>query len=162
MVTLSPPFAEAEARALTIRPDFTFEVFVEVSGESSTVLARFVGVAGELEPVLMADLGDGRYGAVVELTRAENLTVGFELIRDGQTILSDLTTLEELGIDPAVFTSPEATPVTDDPGPSPVWLFVAVGAAILALVLLGIWAFWGRNDDDEAENRVTEPSGDAT
>jgi hypothetical protein len=157
-VTLSPPFGEAEARALTIRPDFTFEVYVEVSGAPTTVLARLVGLGGELDPVLMSDLGDGRYGAVVELTRAENLSVGFEVIREGQSILSELATLEELGIDPAVFTSPEATPVADDPSPSYAWLLVAVAAAILALLLLGIWTFGGSKRPAESETPQSEPT----
>lgn len=164
-VTLSPPFGEAEATALTIRPDFTFEIYVEVSGAPDTVLARFIGLGGELDPVVMSDLGGERYGAVVGLTRAENLTVGFEAIRDDGSILSDVTTLQELGIDQAVFASPEATPVTDDPGPSYVWLLVGAAAAALALVLLGVWTFWGPKEkraEDEPEAEAPDPTVEAS
>ena len=51
-VTLSPPFGQAEARAVDVRDDgMTLEVEVEVQQSALVVLVRGVGSVDELPPV---------------------------------------------------------------------------------------------------------------
>lgn len=142
-VTLAAPFGEAEARALEADSGMTVEVSVEIDGSYSAVLARVVAFAGELPPVALVDQGDGRWVGVMRLTGREDVDVAFEAIDpEGTSEISELSSLTDLGVDPAVVapTRP-ARPPADDRGPN--WQLVGgMGAGVLALALVFVWAFW--------------------
>ncbi len=180
-VTLSPPFGQAEARAVDVRDDgMTLEVEVEVQQSALVVLVRGVGPVDELPPVAMSELTPGRWGGIVELPVVENIQLGFEVIRPdgGSAEVSELSSLIELGVDPAIFeldiapattegvsgptaeTSASAERSDSDPSVAPIWLAVATGAAALALVL--VWSLGGRKDDDahQAGETVPDPVDD--
>jgi hypothetical protein len=151
-VTLAAPFGDAEARALEIDSGMTIEVSVLVDGGRSAVLARAVAVAGELPPVAMADQGDGRWVGILRLSGREDVQVAFEAIDGGgQSEISDLTTLTDLGVDPAVIspTRPTQLPL-QEPGPN-WWLLGGIAAGSAALVLLAVWAV-GNKVDKRTEN----------
>lgn len=155
-VTLAPPFGEAEARAVDAGLGLVVEVTVEVQDGAAAVLARGVGIAGELGPVALSDLGDGRWGGQLTLDGRENIQVAFEAIRaDADDVVSELHTLEELGVDPAVLG--EARPATDTTASSASrsswWLVLAAGAGLAALLLVAAWTFRGgrREAPGEAE-----------
>jgi len=151
-VTLVAPFGDAEARALEAGSGMTIEVVVTVDGGRSAVLARAVAAAGELPPVALADQGNGQWVGILHLSGREDVLVAFEAIDGGgQSDISDLTSLTDLGVDPAVISQARPTHVpTEDPGPN-WWLVGGVGAGLAALVLLVVWAV-GYKADKQPEN----------
>ena len=166
-VVLGAPFGEAEARALEIDTGMTIEVSVEVDSGRSAVLARVVAFAGELPPVALVDQGDGRWVGILRLSGREDVQVAFEAIdADGSSEISDLSTLTELGVDPAVVSPTRpTTPPAEEPGPN-WWLIGGTVAGIAALVLLVVWAVAGAADkrsgepDDTADVEEREPSSE--
>ena len=140
-VTLTPPFGEAEARALTVTGAITIDVSVEVEGTPTTVIARITGLAGELPPQALVERGGGIWGTIIRLTGREDVLIAFEYIdADGTTTISESSRLTALGVDPAVIApSLPTTPPPDEPGIDPL-LLAGVAAALGALVLLGFWA----------------------
>ncbi len=142
-VTLTPPFGEAKARALTVTDPITIDVSVEVEGTPTTVIARITGLAGELPPQALVERGGGIWGTIIRLTEREDVLIAFEYIdADGTTTISDSSRLTELGVDPAVIApNLPTTPPPDEPGIEidPVVL-AGVAAALGALVLVGFWA----------------------
>ncbi len=140
-VTLTPPFGEAEARALTVTGAITIDVSVEVEGAPTTVIARITGLAGELPPQALVERGGGIWGTIIRLTGREDVLIAFEYIdADGTTTISDSSRLTELGVDPAVIApNLPTTPPPEEPGIDPL-LVAGVAAALGALVLVGFWA----------------------
>lgn len=143
-VVLGAPFGEAEARALEVDTGMTIEVSVDVDGGRSAVLAKVVAFAGELPPVALIDRGNGRWVGILRLSGREDVQVAFEAIDGGgSSDISELSTLTELGVDPAVVSPTRPTvPPADEPGPN-WWLIGGAAAGILALVLLVVWAVTG-------------------
>jgi hypothetical protein len=166
-VVLGAPFGKAEARALEVDTGMTIEVSVELEGGRSAVLARVVAFAGELPAVALVDQGDGRWVGMLRLSGREDVQVAFEAIdADGSSEISELSTLTELGVDPAVVSSTRPNrPPTEEPGPS-WWLIGGAAAGILALVLLVVWVIAGTGDTSsgepdgapEADTRETRPN----
>lgn len=155
-VALGAPFGEAEARALEVGSGMTIEVAVDVDRGQSAVLARVVAFAGELPPVALVDQGDGRWVGVLRLSGREDVQVAFDAIDGGgSSTISDLSTLTELGVDPAVVSPTRPTrPPTPDPGPN-WWLVGGAVTGFAALVLLVVWVVAGAADkpsgDDDAD-----------
>jgi hypothetical protein len=146
-VVLGPPFGKAEARALDVDTGMTIEVSVELDGGRSAVLARVVAFAGELPAVALVDQGDGRWVGMLRLSGREDVQVAFEAIdAGGATDISDLSTLTELGVDPAIVapTRP-AVPPSPDSGPN-WWLIAGLVTGIVAIALLVWWALSGSVD----------------
>ena len=155
-VTLAPPFGEAEARAVEAGFGLVVEVTVAVEDGASAVLVRGIGVTGELDPVALSDLGDGRWGGRLNLDGKENIQVAFEAIRvDDDAVISDLHTLEELGVDPAVLGEARSTVDTTAPrgsSGSGWWLVLAAAAGFSAVLLVAIWAIRSGQRTDQAED----------
>jgi hypothetical protein len=146
-VTLGAPFGEAEATALEVDSGMTIEVAVTVDDGRSAVLARVVAFAGELPPVALVPQGDGRWVGVMRLSGREDVQVAFEAIdAAGNSVISALSTLTELGVDPAVVSASQPTrPPTPEPGPR--WSLVGgVVAGFAALALVFVWVFWSPLD----------------
>jgi hypothetical protein len=154
-VVLGTPFGEAEARALEVDTGMTIEVLVELDSGRSAVLARVVAFAGELPPVALVDQGDDRWVGILRLSGREDVQVAFEAIdADGSSDMSELSTLTELGVDPAVVSPTRPTvPPAEDPGPN-WWLIGGMVAGIAALALLVWWVMAGPVDkrSDNADN----------
>ena len=164
-VVLGAPFGEAEARALEVDSGMTVEVSVEVDGGRSAVLARVVAFAGELPPVALIDQGGGRWVGVLRLSGREDVQVAFEAIdAGGSSDISSLSTLTELGVDPAAVSESRPTsPPTDDPGPN-WWLIGGVAAGVAALTLLVFWVLAGSDDqpDTSSESSDAEQTSDGS
>jgi len=147
LLPLSTPFGEATATASSVDGGLWIEVAVEVTDSPVAVVVRGWGPGGsELPPVALADRGNGLWEGVVSLPVIENILIGFESIpAQGPTIVSELHTLTELGVDRAIFTfddpdtgfGEEDEPLVTPEGARWGWLGVAAGAAALALI-----AFW--------------------
>ena len=157
-VVLGAPFGQAEARALEVDSGMTSEVSVEVDGGRSAVLARVVAFAGELPPVALVDQGNGTWVAVLRFSGREDVQIAFEAIdADGSSEISELSTLTELGVDPAVVSPTRPTvPPAKEPGPN-WWLIGGAAAGIAALALVVVWAVTGSadkrpNGSDEAND----------
>ncbi len=144
-VTLQPPFIEAEAQVLDTTGAFVIDLSVQVEGEPTAVLARMVGLAGELPTLALVERSEGVWGNVVRLTGEEDITVAFEYIEeDGTTAISSGSRLTALGIDPAVFAAD--VPVAPEPQEGfaiDPWLILGVAAALSTVVLLMWWANGG-------------------
>lgn len=140
-VTLGSPFGRAEARALEANGGMTVEVSVMVDGGRAAVLARPVSLAGELPPVALVDQGDGRWVGILRFSGREDVQVAFEAIdAGGASDISSLSSLTDLGVDPAVIAPSLPTlPPAEDSGPN-WWLIGSVAAGLAALVLIVIWA----------------------
>jgi hypothetical protein len=147
LLPLSTPFGEATATASSVDGGLWIEVAVEVTDSPVAVVVRGRGPGGsELPPVALADRGNGLWEGVVSLPVIENILIGFESIpAQGPTIVSELHTLTELGVDRAIFTfddpdtgfGEEDEPLVTPEGARWGWLGVAAGAGALALI-----AFW--------------------
>ena len=146
-IVLGAPFGEAEARALEVGAGMTIEVSVAVESGRSAVLARTVAFAGELPPVALIDQGDGRWVGILRLSGREDVQVAFEAIKpDGSGDISELSTLTELGVDPAVV-SPTRPTIPSPPDPDPNWWLIGgIAAGLAALGLLIWWVFSGSVD----------------
>lgn len=151
-VTLTAPFGNAEARALEIDSGMTIEVSVVVEGGRSAVLARAVALAGELPPVALVDQGNGTWVGILRFSGREDVTVAFEAIDGGgESVISDLTSLTDLGVDPAVISPTRPTQLPpEETGPN-WWLVGGIAAGLGALILLVVWAA-GNRVDKQAEN----------
>lgn len=151
-VTLAAPFGDAEARALEIDSGMTIEVSVAIDGGRSAVLARVVAISGELPPVALVDQGNGRWVGILRFSGREDVRVAFEAIDSGgQSEISDLTTLTDLGVDPAVISPSRPTqPPPEEPGPN-WWLLGGIAAGLAALALVVVWAV-GNKVDKQTEN----------
>jgi len=166
-VVLGAPFGEAEARALEVDTGMTIEVSVGVDSGQSAVLARVVAFAGELPPVALVDQGDGRWVGILRLSGREDVQVAFEAIDGGgSSEISELSTLTELGVDPAVVSPTRpTTPPAEEPSPN-WWLIGGAVAGIGALVLLVVWTVVGVADkrsgepDDMADVEEREPDSE--
>lgn len=166
-VVLGAPFGEAEARALEVDSGMTVEVSVDVEDGRTAVLARVVAFAGELPPVALVDQGGGRWVGVLRLSGREDVQVAFEAIdAGGSSSISALSTLTELGVDPAaVAASRPTSPPNAEPGPN-WWLVGGVAAGVAALTLVVFWVLAGANpgkqetDDGSADSdRTSDGSG---
>jgi hypothetical protein len=163
-VVLGAPFGEAEARALEVDTGMTIEVSVELDSGRSAVLARVVAFAGELPPVALVDQGDDRWVGILRLSGREDVQVAFEAIdADGSSDISELSTLTELGVDPAVVSPTRPTvPPAEDPGPN-WWLIGGMVAGIAALALLVWWVMAGpvdkRSDNSDNTKNVDQKGG---
>jgi len=152
-VVLGPPFGNAGATALELGPPFTVEVTVEVGETMNAVLLRPVTSGGELDPVAMVNQGDGTWVGILSMGVSQDILVAFEAIDpDGTSSkISELHSLTELGVDPAVFGAGTATTTTNEPGrtfpPGIGWLIVGGVLAIGALLLLAIWAESAKGED---------------
>ena len=159
-VVLSPPFGVAEATAVSTTGGLTLEVTVEVSAPATSVLVRPVGQGTELPPVALTDQGDGTWAGIVELTTVENISVAFELVpSSGPSTVSEVHTLTELGVDQAIFESPQTVSTADEEDEDDVanrqWVWLALAAGAAGLALLVIWALWDR--DEKLDDNPTEP-----
>jgi len=159
-VTLGSPFGTAEARALEADGGMTIEVSVEVDGGRTAVLARTVSFAGELQPVALIDQGDGRWRGVLVFSGREDVQVAFEAIdADGSSDISALSTLTELGVDPAVIVPSLPTrPAPAEPGPN-WWLLGGIGAGLAALILFIVW--WAGSARDTSPGDAETPERDS-
>lgn len=151
-VTLTAPFGDAEARALEIDSGMTIEVSVAVDGGRSAVLARVVALAGELPPVALVDQGNGEWVGILRFSGREDVQVAFEAIDGGgESDISNLNSLTDLGVDPAVISATRPTQLpAEDPGPN-WWLVGGIAAGLGALVLLVVWAV-GYKVDKRSDN----------
>ncbi len=172
LLPLSAPFGDATATATSVDDGLRLEVSVEVAGSPVAVVARGVATGGsELPPVALSHHGGGRWGGIVELPVVENILLGFEIIPGrGQTTMSELHTLVELGVDRAIFQLDR--PPTgfgqddDDPLVTPEgqrwgWLGLAAGAG--ALAFLSFWVIGSvrsHRDDDEESDPEDAPDRD--
>lgn len=167
LLPLDSPFVEASATAASVDDEMRLEVFVEVEGTPTAVLARGLGVGNlELPPVALADRGEGRWAGIVEVPVVENIRLGFEFIpARGEALVSELHTLTDLGVDRAIFNSdagssgsgaesPPGTPQGRRWG----WLGLAAGAA--ALTLVALWTIVGSRESDNDEAAIVELDAD--
>ena len=167
-VVLGAPFGEAEARALEVDAGMTIEVSVTIDSGRSAILARTVAFAGELPPVALVDQGSGRWVGVLRFSGREDVQIAFEAIKpDGSSDISELSTLTDLGVDPAVVSPTRpTTPPPADPGAN-WWLVAGIAAGVAAVGLLVWWVFPGPVDkwSDKSDNttdvdRSDEEPGD--
>lgn len=157
-VALAAPFGDAEARAVDAGPPFVVEVRVEVDGAFEAVLVRGISVTGELEPIAMTPQEDGSYATIVRLTQREDIEVAFEAIREnGEVVISETSSLSDLGVDPALFDLETTTTVEADatgPEPGTMWLVIAVVAVLGALLLVTMWAAERNGASSDASDEV--------
>ncbi len=138
---LVPPFGVAEATAVSSTDSMvTLDVRLEILVGAQVVVVQPYGPDRRpLDPRPMSDLGDGIWGAVLELPRRSDIRLGFEILDGGVRERSDVHTLVELGVDPAVFREPLPDPESSDETPAGRssrfgWLALAAGAGALALL----------------------------
>jgi hypothetical protein len=171
LIPLSAPFEEAEATATSLEEGLQIEVSVIVEGSPVAVVVRGTGPGGsDLPPVALANRAGGLWEGIVRLPAVENILLAFEMVPSaGQTTLSDVHTLTELGVDPAIFSldNPDSgfgeddEPLVTPEGARWGWLGLAAGAAALALL-----AFWtigsvrSRDGDPGDESEDVEGSAE--
>jgi hypothetical protein len=109
--------------------------------------------------VALIDQGDGRWRGVLVFSGREDVQVAFEAIdADGSSDISALSTLTELGVDPAVIVPSLPTrPAPAEPGPN-WWLLGGIGAGLAAVILFSVW--WAGSTRDTPSGDVDTPVGD--
>lgn len=170
LLPLASPFGEATATASSVEDGLRLDVSVEVEGSPVAVLVRGLGAgAAELPPVALANRGDGTWEGIVQLTRVENIRIGFESIpQRGPATVSELHLLTDLGVDRGIFTLdrvPTAPGEDDDPlgsaqGQRWGWLGLAAGAA--ALTLIAVWAIdsYKSKPDEDGDSVIVDGTSD--
>ena len=160
MVELGAPFVGASADAEEAGDFLRVDLEVELNVDVATVVAHVLDPGGDQETVALNHRGGARFGAVTTTERAD-LVVVFEAVRAGEGVLSQPTTLTELGVDPALLEPGRgfAPPPTEAPevvGPTARrwgWAAVALGAG--ALALLAFWAMGSRGELDQSEDEAS-------
>lgn len=140
VVELGAGFGGAEVDGAEVDPG-TMEIEITVTLQESPgpVIAHLLLGEARAEAIALSDRGSGRWGALVEVRRADWHLV-FEDVSTGG--LTNEATLTELGLDPALLGSGPST--TAPPAPQPggryawVWLVVALVAAASAMAVLGM------------------------
>ncbi len=151
-ITLSAPFGDASAGAVSLEGGMTIEVTVQVDRSFDVVLARPFSSFEELPPTVLSDLGNGAWGGFVELPTAENWSLVFEGFEsDGTVSRSDTADLLALGVDRVLIS---AVPVAPTRGGglsrSSLWLAAAVVLILGSLAALAWWTFAGGEGADES------------
>lgn len=143
-------FVAPQAEALSVE-DERMEVALSVGvADSQAVVARVIDATvddGEVRTIAMALRPDGRWGATVDLRRADMVVV-FEDVTTGRQ--SSPSSLTELGVDSGVLLDPTLRApdlVIDDDAASRLWLPVALILAFLAAV--AVWVSMGMGEDDD-------------
>lgn len=149
-VTLAPPFGEAEATAVSwTDATVVLDVRVEVDGIAEVVLVQPYGLDSQpLDALPMSLLDDGTWGTLAEMPRVSGVRLGFEVFAGTSREQSTIHSLVELGVDPSVFVGADVPPpqIVETSSPSWVWLGLAIGAGLVAVVLL---VFWVRRKPEE-------------
>ena len=172
LIPVGGPFVDAAARAEPVGESMEVELVVEVDRPAAAVIAHLI-VGGD-EPQRSVTL-DGRteriYGGFVTLPIQDSVVV-FELIGSGGFLLSDATTLTEMGLDFGALSGADRFTVVTDAGSaasssSQRWLWLAVAAGAAALAALGLWVRAGDgfdepDDDDHAEPEASGASTEST
>lgn len=152
--TLTPPFGEAEATAVSATgSELELDVTVGIETGAEIVLAQPYGPdrATFGAGVPMSHLGGGVWGVRVTLPRRADMRIGFEIIDGGIRERSEVRTLVELGADPAVFRDAapgDATGGGASQGTPWGWLVLGAGSALAAVAALVFAA--ARRPDGEA------------
>jgi hypothetical protein len=155
-VVLAAPFSTAEAAAVDDTDGLMVEITVEYASGAEAVIVRPFSEFEELPPTAMSDQGEGVWSALVRFPTAENWSVAFEAFpSDGGSVVSDNTTLLDMGVDPVVVRSDVQAPLPSDPliPEGSWWLVVGIALAFAALIVLAFWTFGGRTDVRRTQDR---------
>jgi hypothetical protein len=145
---LGSPFVDAVAVGERAGSDVRVDLEVEVEALNvSTVFAHVLDPGGEQFTTPLNERGPGRYGAVITLPPAD-LVVVFEALAVGESVLSQPSTLTELGLDAALlegerpFASVGPEPDRDEGLTTTTrrWGWAALAAVATSLALLAFWA----------------------
>ena len=162
-VVLAAPFGRAEVAAVgSTDTELTLDVRVQVLAAADVVVARPYDQDGAPlgAAVPLSNLESDRWGALLVLPRRSGVKIGFEILSGAIEERSEVRSLIELGVDPAVFrdpVAPSAGPERRDRSTAPwAWLALVTGAAAL---LLGGWALSSRRRVDTTAPREHNSSG---
>jgi hypothetical protein len=118
------------------------EIDLEVSAApGGSVVAHLIDPGGRQETAALRERSPGRYGGIIEVSRAD-LVVVFEAL-DGQGTQSEPRRLTDLGLDRALLGALPVAPTTVPPGVSPEtrnWGWLGLALAALSLAVLALWA----------------------
>ena len=147
-VVLASPFGMATASAIDDSDGLTVEVTVEFSEPAVAMIARPFSDFEELPPTALVEDSAGVWIGWVELPTAQNWQIAFEAFSgDGETALSEGSSLIELGVDAILIASDVEGPLPSDPllPSGSIWLIAGIVGMVAALVLLAFWTFgtWG-------------------
>jgi len=139
VVELGAGFGGAEVDGVELDSGrMEIEITVALAESPGPVIAHLVLGGANTESVALSDRGSGRWGAIVEVRRADWHLVFEDVSTGGLTSEASLT---ELGLDPALLGSGPATSAPPAPRPDGryawVWLVVALVAAASAMAVLG-------------------------
>ncbi len=150
VAVLGGPFGEATAEGVPTGDRMRVEVEVVVAGSPAAVVVHAVDPGQSQETISLADRSGGAWGGIADLDLM-NYVMVFEVIYpDGESSLSEPTTLLQLGLDPALIGMEEVAVVEADDGDQPLtastkrWGWGAVALAAVALSLLAFWAMGER------------------
>lgn len=159
LVTLTAPFGDATASAVSLDDGMTVEITVEVDRPMEVVIARPFSSFEELPPTALSDLGDGSWGGFVVLPSQENWSLLFDAFEtDGTTFRSDTTDLLAMGVDKVLILGEPAAPVGGRALTSTTWWLIA--AVVLVLGSLGALTWWTFLGDDGAGEPEGAPDDD--
>lgn len=150
VIVLGGPFGEATAEGTSRAGRLEVEFQVVVDGAPVAVAAHAADPGQTQQTISLGKQAGGVWRGVADLD-VMNLVVVFEAIDlDGEGVLSEPTTLLELGLDPALIGMDGPVPAGEDEGDKPLspvtrrWGWGAAALTAVALALLAVWAMGDR------------------
>ena len=166
LIPLGGPFVDASATAEPLGDQLEVELIVEVDQSAIAVIAHLV-VGGD-QPQRSATL-DHRsglvYGGFVTLPIQDTVVV-FELLGINGGVLSEPTSLSELGIDFTEFAGTGSTsamvelPSSGITRQARAWLWLSIATGAAALSLLAFWFRWGTQRTEAEDQSTSEGSSE--
>jgi hypothetical protein len=156
VIVLGGPFGEATVEGLPAGEGvpagdhLRVELEIAVAGAPAAVVAHAVDPGQTQQTISLGNRNGGVWGGVADL-EVMNFVLVFEVIYpDGESALSEPTTLLELGLDPALIGMEDAVRIEEGDRDQPLsaetrrWGWGSVALAAVALALLAVWAMGDR------------------
>jgi len=163
LIGLGSPFGDATVEGTRIGDHLQVEFAVTVEGAPVAVVVHAVDPGQSQETVSLGNRGGVQWAGVTDLDLMNYVIVFEAILADGEGIVSEPTTLFQLGLDPVLIGMGGGVDVVVDDGDEPLsattrrWGWGALALAAAALALLAVWAMSDRNGGKQGASHSETP-----